>query len=162
MMFGLGWPAILLFGLSTIPFRPGVQWWLIVWGWVFNLSWVAGAVGGLGLVRPSKAQTSAFHATLAVAVGGSAVGGVRLATYAYRHAPQLYVYALVLVLVGAYALNSQQPGGSAGDDGDANAAGAAPAAAGPAAAATAGGGGGDAGAAGGGAGAGALPPHLLD
>lgn len=97
-LFGIGWPSILFFGLSSLPFGASARWWLIVWGWIACGAWLAAVAAGLSIPRPCRAQAQALNANLIMAVIGSALGTIFLATYIWQHAPSLYAWALLLLL----------------------------------------------------------------
>jgi hypothetical protein len=129
MMFGLGWPSVLLFFLSVLPsFSGTVKGWLLVFGWACCASWLAAVLAGLAQDRPSKAQAAAHTANLIMAVIGCALGCVFLSIYAYWHWPTLYLAALLAGLGIMYAAKSVlgddagAPGaggpGAAGEGGD--------------------------------------------
>lgn len=97
-LFGVGWPSLLFWGLSSLPFGSSVRWWLIVWGWVACGAWLGAVAAGLSIARPCRAQAQALNANLIMAVIGSALGTMFLATYIWQHAPSLYAWALLVGL----------------------------------------------------------------
>jgi len=107
MLFGLGWPSILLFFLSTIPaFSPKVQGLLITFGWLFCSCWWMATVAGLLTDNRTRKQDVVFKANLIVTVIGSVIGLVFLVSYAYYNWPWLYIAAFAVAVGAGVALRS--------------------------------------------------------
>jgi len=124
MLFGLGWPSILLFFLSLIPsFSPKTQGLLITFGWLFCGCWWAGTAAGLLTDNKTRKQDVVFKANLIVTGIGSVIGLVLLASYAYYNWPWLYIAGFVAVVAAVFAVRSLDDG--SGNKGAADAGGAA-------------------------------------
>lgn len=97
MLFGLGWPSILLYGLSTISaFSARAQGLLLTFGWLFCGCWWANAASGILTDNHSKKQAAVFTASYIMAGIGSLIGAVLSASYALHHWNWLYIGALVV------------------------------------------------------------------
>lgn len=132
MLFGLGWPCILLFGLSMLPFNAKAQGLLLAFGWCFCGCWWISAAAGVLTESKTKAQESVFLANYIVAGIGTVIGGVLSASYAIYNWPWLYIFAGFAVAVGAVlalrALDDGTGSKTASPEGEGAAAGAAAAA----------------------------------
>jgi len=107
MLFGLGWPSVLLFFLSLIPtFSAKTQGLLLTFGWLFCACWWISAASGLLSEKQTSKQALAFKANLIMAGIGSAVGGVLTASYAYYNWPWLYIAAFAVAVGAGVALRS--------------------------------------------------------
>ena len=134
MLFGLGWPSVLLFFLSTIPsFGPKVEGYLITFGWLFCSSWWISTVSGLLTDNMGKKQQVAFKANAIMAGIGSVIGGVFLVSYAYYNWPWLYIAGIALAAGAVFVVRSLDEGSKAADTGAGGATAPGPGAADPAA-----------------------------
>lgn len=136
MLFGFGWPSILLFFLSTIPaFSSRVQGLLLTFGWLFCASWMANSAVGLMTDHKTKKQETVFTASYITAGIGSLIGFVLTASYAVHNWPWLYIFGFAAVVGAVFVVRSLDDGTAskaATPEGEGAAAGA-PAAAGGAA-----------------------------
>jgi hypothetical protein len=146
MLFGLGWPSVLLFFLSTIPaFNARAQGLLLTFGWLFCGCWLANSAAGILTEQKTKKQATVFTASYITAGIGSVTGLVLTASFALSNIGWLYLFGLPAIMGAAWLLrNSLDTDGSAdaqqaGGGAAAAAAGAAPPASGAAAAGRAGG-----------------------
>lgn len=103
MLFGLGWPSVLLFFLSTIPsFGPKVQGFLITFGWLFCCCWWVSTAAGLLTDNMGKKQAVAFKANAIMAGIGSVIGGVFLVSYAVENWPVLYIAGFIAAVAAVF------------------------------------------------------------
>lgn len=136
MLFGMGWPSILLFFLSTIPaFSSRAQGLLLTFGWLFCACWLVGAAAGILTDNKTKKQATVFTASYFTAGIGSAIGGVLSASFVLQNVSWLFILGCVGVAGAVLAVRSLDEGSSkaaAVPQGEGAAAGAAPAAGGTA------------------------------
>lgn len=90
MLFGLGWPSLLFFGLCCLPsISSTVEWWLLISGWVCLTPWWGGFATGVAFGNDvgqlSRRKRQAWKACSAVGAFGTSVGLLLLTSYAYRH-----------------------------------------------------------------------------
>jgi len=96
-LFGVGWPSIVFFFLSSLKaFPPRVKGVLLLLGWLFCGAWWLSTVAG---DHQSSKQALAFKANLIMACIGSTIGCIFLTVYAYYNWPMLYVAALALAVM---------------------------------------------------------------
>lgn len=135
MLFGLGWPSILLFFLSTISsFSSRVQGLLLTFGWLFCGCWWACTASGLLTENKNKKQAAAFTASYFTTGIGSAIGGILSASYVLHHLSWLIVLGSVVAIGAVVAVHflDDSTKAAAVPQGEGAAAGAAPAAGGTA------------------------------
>jgi hypothetical protein len=100
MLFGLGWPSILFFFLSMLPFTAKAQGLLLTFGWLFCSCWWLCAASGFLTENKTKAQESVFIANYFTAGIGSVLGAVLSASYAVYNWPWMYIFSGFAVAVG--------------------------------------------------------------
>lgn len=106
-LFGVGWPSIVLFFLSSLKaFPPRVQGVLLLLGWLFCGFWWLSTVAGVLSDHQSNKQTQAFKANLVMACIGSTIGCIFLTVYAYYNWPMLYVAALAVAFAVMFFVRS--------------------------------------------------------
>lgn len=135
MLFGMGWPSVLLFFLSTIPaFSSRTQGLLLAFGWLFCCCWLAGAAAGILTDNKTKKQATVFTASYFTAGIGSAIGGVLSASFVLQNVSWLFILGCVGIVGAVLAVRSLDEGSSskaaAVPQGEGAAAGAAPTAGG--------------------------------
>jgi hypothetical protein len=114
MLFGFGWPSILLFFLSTIPaFSSRAQGLLLTFGWLFCACWIVNSAVGLMTDPKTKKQETVFTASYITAGAGSLIGLVLSASYAVHNWPWLYIFGFAAVAGAVFVVRSL-------DDGDAS------------------------------------------
>lgn len=130
MLFGLGWPSVLLFFMSLIPtYTPKAQGHLLTFGWLFVACWLVCAAAGIMTDNHTPKQATVFTANYIMSLIGSVLGAVLTASYAYYNWPWMYISGAAAVVGAAVfavqALQQQTDGGSPSNAGVSRAAAAA-------------------------------------
>lgn len=114
LLFGLGWPSVLLFFLSTIPaFNARVQGLLLTFGWLFCGCWLANSAAGILTEPKTKKQATVFTASYITAGIGSVTGLVLTASYVLHNVGWLYLFGLPAIMGAALLLRNHLDDNSA-------------------------------------------------